>query len=283
MWRDFLITTQAAKRDAFLVARDQATVALVQTAQSPRPASPLEQQEISATGIPPATTAVSIARQAPPSHTQVRTLRGSAWLLWREKGASTALANAGQLGGSQAGVRIDKTLGNLAGHGVSAYGRLSAALVRPYTPEAAAGVSWQARAGSVPATIGVERRISLGRGGRDAFAVIMTSGTGPRRVIGPMLLEAYGQTGIVGAARRDIFADGRLTLSYPLSGTRARLGLSASGGFQPHVARLGIGPRAELPLTLGRADARLSVEWRQRVAGHARPGSGLALTLASDF
>ncbi|MFN7029598.1 MAG: hypothetical protein ACK4PC_09535 [Sphingopyxis sp.] len=29
--------------------------------------------------------------------------------------------------------------------------------------------------------------------------------------------------------------------------------------------------------------SRIALDWRQRIAGDARPASGLALTLASDF
>jgi hypothetical protein len=44
-----------------------------------------------------------------------------------------------------------------------------------------------------------------------------------------------------------------------------------------------MGPHAELRLRLGTANASLSADWRFRVAGNARPGSGPALTLATDF
>jgi hypothetical protein len=32
-----------------------------------------------------------------------------------------------------------------------------------------------------------------------------------------------------------------------------------------------------------RHNVKVHVDWRQRIAGNARPGSGPALTLASDF
>jgi hypothetical protein len=61
------------------------------------------------------------------------------------------------------------------------------------------------------------------------------------------------------------------------------LGVALSGGAQPGVSRLDIGPQLQIRLPLPQGGARLSVEWRERIAGDAKPGSGLAITLAADF
>jgi hypothetical protein len=62
-----------------------------------------------------------------------------------------------------------------------------------------------------------------------------------------------------------------------------RFGAGAWAAAQPHVSRVDIGPHAELRLPLPGTNASLAADWRFRVAGNARPGSGPALTLAADF
>jgi hypothetical protein len=61
------------------------------------------------------------------------------------------------------------------------------------------------------------------------------------------------------------------------------VGAALSGGAQPGISRLDIGPEIQVRLPLPQGGARLSVEWRERVAGDALPGSGLAITLGADF
>ncbi|MBS1239358.1 MAG: hypothetical protein H6R45_64, partial [Proteobacteria bacterium] len=57
----------------------------------------------------------------------------------------------------------------------------------------------------------------------------------------------------------------------------------AWGGAQKGAARLDIGPSASLQLKLGEANSRVSMDWRFRVAGEARPASGPALTISAGF
>ncbi len=212
----------------------------------------------------------------------------SAWLFWRERGSSGTLNSAGQLGASQAGARLDRSIGSLKLGTrilpVLGYGRISAALDTPHQSEAAVGVAVRALSGRAPLSIGVERRIALEHSARNAFALVLAGGLNPTPVVGPIVAEGYAQAGVVGLSRRDTFADGRIALTAPLDRSqRVRAGFSVSGGAQPDVTRLDIGPVVEARLPLGRINPRLIVEWRQRVAGEARPGSGLSITLASDF
>ena len=53
--------------------------------------------------------------------------------------------------------------------------------------------------------------------------------------------------------------------------------------MQPGAARVDVGPRLTLRLPEVGQGSRIALDWRQRIAGDARPASGLALTLASDF
>lgn len=237
-----------------------------------------------------ASTPSNFAQPAPPAWpltpsggAKVNRWRGSAWLLWRDGSANPQdLVTGGRLGGSQAGLRLDYDLTPASTGRAALYGRVSRAFNRPASPEAAAGIAWQPSR-SIPISIAAERRISLGDGARNANAVFAVGGFGPTPVLGKLEAEAYGQAGLVGFNRRDLFADGKLSLLTPISGTPVRTGLSVSGGAQPQVERVDIGPEVQFRLPLPRVASRLSIEWRQRVAGEASPSSGLTLTLGADF
>ena len=206
----------------------------------------------------------------------------AAWILWRESGGGGTLASQGRLGGSQAGVRVDRHLASAPIGRVYAYARASAALERPHDGELAVGAVLRPKL-PLPVSIGIERRIALASGGRNAFAIIGTTGIGPIAIAHALMLEGYGQAGMVGLRRRDGFVDGRLTLTHALPLRNMAAGMSVSGGAQPGIRRLDIGPVIDVRLTAFRPAPRLSLEWRQRIAGNARPGSGAAITLGADF
>lgn len=199
----------------------------------------------------------------------------SGWLLVRRDPGGPALAPGGTLGGSQAGARISYRLGG--GFALSA--RASLPLRRTAGAEAAAGLDWRPVA-SVPLNILAERRQGLGGSGRAAFALTLYGGASralPRR----LRLDAYGQAGIVGARARDLFADGAVRLSAPVG--PLEVGVGARGAAQPGAARLDAGPGLAYLLPVRGANVRIEADWRFRVAGGAAPGSGPALTLATDF
>jgi len=208
----------------------------------------------------------------------------TAWMLWRPDVAG-GLAQAPLLGGSQAGARIDYRVaeGRLGRFGL--YGRISRALTGAPAEEAALGVAF--RPGRAPVSVLAERRQRLGRGGRSGFALLAAGGLNPREVAPRLMAEGYAQGGMVGLPGLDGFADGKASLGYRLTPGRARsrltLGASLSGGVQPGAGRLDVGPELSLRLPAGPAALRLSVEWRERVLGDARPARGPAVTLVSDF
>ena len=209
--------------------------------------------------------------------------RAAAWLLWRAGGTSTSgTVPTGQLGGSQAGLRVEYDLTPRASSRMVAYGRLTGALQRPAAPEGAIGVSIQP-VRAVPISLAVERRIAMGTGARNANAVMVVGGFGPAAIAPAVLAEGYAQAGVVGFKRRDAFIDGKFSLSTPLGQSPICIGAALSGGAQPGVGRLDIGPQVQFRLPLRQVGARIAVEWRERIAGDARPGSGLAITLAADF
>jgi hypothetical protein len=207
----------------------------------------------------------------------------SGWTLWRP-GSDAAASGPGRLGASQTGMRIDRRLdiGLPPAMRLSAYGRVSGAMVRPAAPEAALGIALQPDR-RLQLTVGVERRIALGDGAHDAMAVAAASGIGPVALPASLRLDGYAQAGMVGVHARDAFADGRASLLHPLGGERMAVGLSLSGGAQPRLARLDIGPELRIDLPVGGGLARVDAGWRQRIAGEARPGSGPVVTIGTAF
>ena len=101
-------------------------------------------------------------------------------------------------------------------------------------------------------------------------------------VVGPVRLDAYGQAGVVGLRSRDLFFDGAVRAGVPITGDLSA-GVGLWGAAQPGVARLDLGPQISLRLPVEGSSARISAEWRLRIAGGAAPGSGPALTLSTDF
>lgn len=197
----------------------------------------------------------------------------SAWALVRPSGGAAGLAPSGQLGASQAGIRAVLPISRQ----IATAARLSAPIAAPLGKEAAVALDWRPHA-RVPITLSIERRIGLDSGGRDAWALGAFGGVSDLGLAGRTSVDAYAQAGVVGARRRDAYADGAIRIVHPL-GRHGFAGAGLWAAAQPGVARLDTGPM--LGVRLGRA--RLSMEWRARIAGAARPASGPALSLGADF
>lgn len=203
----------------------------------------------------------------------------SSWALLRgQQGqmlGTPSLASGGTLGASQAGARL-----------IYRFDRRFAVALRTSSDvgrrggEVAAGVRVQPLL-SVPVWLTAERRQRLGNSGsgRNAFALFAEGGVYQTPMPWHFDLDAYLQAGVVGWKRRDAFVDGGLTLSRPLFG-QFYGGIGIWGGAQPGVYRIDAGPRVTMKV---RKNLRVHVDWRQRLAGNAQPGSGPALTLAGDF
>jgi hypothetical protein len=197
--------------------------------------------------------------------------------------APEGIAAAGQLGGSQAGLRLAYGLGSTGRSRV--YGRATVALRRLEQRELAFGLAF-APVGHWPLDVAIEQRVAVGREGRTALAAMVSGGVGDVALPHGFRLEAYGQAGIVGARRRDGFADGAVVIDRRVGADESsplRVGALAAGAVQPGAARVDVGPRLTLRLPDVGQGSRIALDWRQRIAGDARPASGLALTLASDF
>jgi hypothetical protein len=208
---------------------------------------------------------------------------GSAWVYAREGSGARSLAALGQLGGSQAGARLRWRLNPSDQLRTALYGRLSSPLEAASGAEAALGVEWHPLPGQ-PVWIAAERRVALGRQGRNAWSAYAAGGIWKPGLPLGFTLDGYAQAGVVGAKRRDLFADGALRVSRPVASANGpHLGAGVWAAAQPGVARVDVGPHARLPLTVAKQPFSLSADYRIRVAGDAVPGSGVAVTLASDF
>lgn len=201
------------------------------------------------------------------------------WALLRSQqtgvAGSSSLASGGTLGASQAGARLTYN-----------FTRQIAATLRTTTDvgrrggEVAAGVRVQPLAG-IPLWLTAERRQRLGQfsDGRNDFALFFESGVYQRPMPWRFSLDAYLEGGVVGLRSRDGFIDGGLAFTRPVY-KRFSAGFGVWGGAQPGLSRLDAGPRISMQV---RHNVRVHFDWRQRLAGNAKPGSGPAVTLAGDF
>jgi hypothetical protein len=217
--------------------------------------------------------AIGASRAAPRAPVSV-----SSWLLAR--GGPSGTVSGGQLGASQAGVRV--IYGIDGAHRLGLTARLAAPL-RGRGREAAVGVEWQPT--RWPVRLIAEQRLVLD-GGRGGPTIGVIAGYGPAEIAPGARIETYGQAGVIGRGRVEGFVDAAARLTHGVAG-RGRLGLDAGVGAwasaQRDAARFDIGPSLGLALPLGRRSARVALDWRQRIAGTARPGSGPALSVGSDF
>lgn len=203
---------------------------------------------------------------------------GSAWFLARS-GPATSL-DGGQLGASQAGLRVTYALGTARRVALAA--RLSAPM-KGRGREAAIGVEWQPT--QLPIRLLAEHRLSLD-GGRGGPMLGVIGGYGPADIATGIRLEAYGQAGAIARDGGEAFVDTAARLTHPvahLAGQRIDLGLGAWGSAQRGARRFDIGPTLGIAVPVAGKAIRLNLDWRQRIAGTARPGSGPSVSIGSDF
>lgn len=200
----------------------------------------------------------------------------SLWGVLRDGGGGELLPG-GQLGGAQAGMRL---LRRLDGQGaVSASLRFSAPL-RGIGREMALGIDW-APIRHVPVRLLIERRVALDAG-PGGTAMLAVTGIGPRPIGRDLTVTAYAQGGGVARSRIEPFADGAVRIGREIA-SGLDLGIGMWGGAQRDARRLDVGPTMGVAVPVAGRPVRLSLDWRQRIAGAAAPDSGPALSLAGDF
>lgn len=210
---------------------------------------------------------------------KVDRLQLSTWAILRSQqtgvAGSPSLASGGQLGASQAGARLIYNYNRQ----ISLAARLSSEVGRR-GGEVAAGVRLRPLV-NIPVWLTAERRQAVGRygGGRNAFAVFLEGGLYDRPLPWDFSFSTYLQTGVVGVKSRDWFVDGAFAATRPVF-RNFSAGFGVWGAAQPGVSRLDAGPRVTMKV---RKNLKVHFDWRQKLVGNARPGSGPAITLSGDF
>lgn len=208
---------------------------------------------------------------------------GSAWGFVRGGGRATSLSPGSQIGGGQAGARV---LYRLDDRGISAAsGRLSRTLGGVAQSEAAIGIDIKPIA-ALPVHLMAERRVALDRGGRNAWTLGAAGGVYAVPLAAGWRLDAYAEAGVVGARRRDLYADGAARIARAIdfgAGRSLAIGGGVWAAAQPGAARFDAGPSIVLRLPIEDRTVAFALDWREQVAGTARPRSGIAFTTAVDF
>ena len=202
----------------------------------------------------------------------------SSWAIARGGVGLGASPSAPQLGGAQGGIRADYALGG----GVALTGRVAAPAAGAGR-EASLGIAW--RPGGGPLRFVAEQRVALD-GGRGGPALGVSGGVGDVPLPAGIRLDAYGQAGAILRDGIEHYVDGSARITRPLvelGGVSLDVGAGAWGGAQRGVLRVDIGPSIGVRAPVAGRTLRLSLDWRQRIAGSARPGSGPALSIGSDF
>jgi hypothetical protein len=214
---------------------------------------------------------------------------GEVFSLLRDPGTPGTVGPAAQplLGGGQSGASIAYSFAPLARRPVSLTARINSATgggngADPASTQAAVGLRWQV----VPAlNINVERLIAIGADARNDWQMRVAGGGIGQR--GRLRWTGYGEAGVI--ASGDVFAGaqgfGGLRV-VRLKGSDVLAGAGAWGSYQtgsPDASALDLGPSVATRLPLGRWSLDMSADYRFRVAGNALPGSGPALTIATQF
>ncbi|WOE75579.1 hypothetical protein [Alterisphingorhabdus coralli] len=218
------------------------------------------------------------------------------WLFARPGGGVSAIGGRSQYGGSQGGAILRYMLGNGRPSAPMLFARATRAFAGPAQPELAVGVSARP-VPSIPVRIAAEQRLALDETGFSRPAIYAVTELAPMTLPEGASLSTYGQVGLIGIESPAYFFDLQLVAQKPIiQGKDRTVSIGAgvwSGGQGPvdedggsgiaQVARLDVGPRAAFNLSVVGQPAQLAVDWRQRIAGNADPGSGPALTLSTRF
>lgn len=215
-----------------------------------------------------------------------------AWFLQRGGNYASALpttplvAGTPGYGGSQSGAVLRYRLFLQDPHRLSVFLRATSAT---NTPDREATLGLAARPfGSIPIVLQAEARLQNdGSASRLRPAVQAVSQFPPISLPLGLRGEAYVAGGYVGGRGATPFYDAQGVVDHHVLGigqsADVRIGGGAWAGGQKGVGRVDVGPRASVTFRVKRVGVRAAVDYRARVAGHAAPGSGPALTLSAGF
>ena len=222
------------------------------------------------------------------SNTRESRWSADAWVFLRRGGEQRFAGgpSSATYGASQAGAVARYRLVPSSPHRPTAYLRATSALGLAER-DVAVGLSARPIA-SVPVRAAAELRASeQGRRTQVRPAAMLITEIRPVDLPAQTRGEFYAQAGYVGGRFATPFVDGQLRIdreAVRVGDAVLRAGGATWGGAQKGASRLDIGPTASVTVAIGEsAAARVAVDWRFRVAGDARPGSGPALTLSAGF
>ena len=263
---------------------EQAVVAhSIPTASTLQTANPLKSRQLDAAPLP--------VIPAKPDRPQTRRLSADGWVLLREGPAATdgGIAPA-TLGGSQTGAILRYHPGIGSANRSAVYVRASSSLGDNAAQEAALGVSIRPIR-AIPVQAHVEARVLQTGGETEVRQAAFVTGGFDQKAL-PLGLEArgYAQAGYVGGDYETAFADGQVVADREVASVDAggsevalRIGGGVWGGAQKGASRADIGPSASVTVSTGQFSARVSAEYRFKLAGDAEPSSGPALTITAGF
>lgn len=208
------------------------------------------------------------------------------WMLLREGDDIVTPATQGSYGRSQFGGVLRYAFMPESGHAPRAYLRTTRALAGPSQSEVALGVMARP-VPDIPISVAGELRYyRYPQGVEWRPSVFAVSELPPVELPLGLRGELYLQGGYVGGRFATPFADGQLRIDRQVAQLGAfdlRAGGGTWGGAQEDANRVDIGPGMTLSFHQGRLNARLSADYRFRVAGDAAPESGPAITFSAGF
>lgn len=202
-------------------------------------------------------------------------------------------------GASQVGANLQWRALPSSSHDPRLYARAYRALVNGGESEIAAGAS-ALPIGAVPIRVYGELRLTrnppdagAGLPARTDFrpAAYAATEIPPQKLPLGFSLEAYAAGGYVWGDADTYFLDAQSALTRQVANFRnpdassaaLSLGGGVWGGAQRDANRVDIGPTLRLDMNLGQVPARISVDYREQVAGDAEPDSGIAATVSTRF
>lgn len=210
------------------------------------------------------------------------------WLFLRPgaPGANAPGPRFASYGASQTGAVLRYRLDPANSARPTAFVRATKALASGREAELAAGLSARPVA-AVPVAAYAEVRVTRGAASTEVRpAAFVVTEIPPIDLLLGLQAEVYGAAGYVGGRFATGFVDGQARVDHAVADFdlgRLRVGAGVWGGAQKGAARLDIGPSARVDVKVGPVPARVSVDYRLRVAGSAQPNSGVALTLSTGF
>lgn len=236
----------------------------------------------------------SISEPAAQPTNRVKRWSADGWVFLRPSTNSVSTTGGSQFpsyGASQAGAVLRFRLRPGSKARPTAYARATTALAGARDSELAAGLSVRPIP-TLPVAAYAELRLTRNATTLEPRpAAFLVTEIPPLELPLGLRAETYLAAGYVGGDFATPFVDGQARIDREVSRVdiapsalgSLRAGLGAWGGAQEGAARVDVGPSASVNVEVGALPARLSLDYRRRVAGDAEPGSGVALTLSTGF